>query len=130
MYTATTRDIRVDVEPHYLEEQSDPTRMHHVWAYHVVIENQGTETVQLLNRYWHITDETGHVQEVSGPGVVGSQPVLAPGERFDYTSGCPLNAPSGVMMGRYEMVNQAGDRFEIDIPAFSLDLPESRPLVH
>ena len=96
---------------------------YYVWAYQVRIENQGQETVKLLNRYWHITDATGRVEEVRGPGVVGEQPVLGPGEAFEYTSGCPLQAPSGIMVGSYEMTKDDGTRFDVEIPAFSLDSP-------
>ncbi len=125
MYVETTRDIRIQVQPIYLDDQSEPESGHWVWAYCVRIENQGAETVQLLNRYWHITDGHGRVQEVRGPGVVGEQPVLAPGESFEYTSGTPLSSPSGIMVGSYEMVSGDGNRFDVSIPAFSLDTPES-----
>ncbi|MEJ1996293.1 MAG: Co2+/Mg2+ efflux protein ApaG [Limibacillus sp.] len=123
MYSKTTDSIRVTVRPHYLEDQSAPDEDHYVWAYQVHIENMGDDTVQLLNRYWHITDATGRVQEVAGPGVVGEQPTLPPGEAFQYTSGCPLSTPSGIMVGHYEMTDRAGRRFEVAIPAFSLDSP-------
>ncbi|MDP6706615.1 MAG: Co2+/Mg2+ efflux protein ApaG [Alphaproteobacteria bacterium] len=123
MYTETTHDIRIAVRPIYLDEQSEPEEDRYVWAYQVRIENLGGETVQLLNRYWHITDAGGRVQEVRGPGVVGEQPVLAPGEAFEYTSGCPLATPSGIMVGNYEMQGDDGRRFEVQIPAFSLDSP-------
>jgi ApaG protein len=124
MYSKTTRAIRVSVQPSYLDEQSNPTENYFVWAYKVRIENRGTETVQLLNRYWHITDSYGRVQEVRGPGVIGKQPVLGPGEAFEYTSGSPLSTPSGIMVGTYEMAGSGGERFEVDIPAFSLDIPD------
>jgi ApaG protein len=123
MYTETTHDIRIAVRPIYLDEQSEPEEDRYVWAYQIRIENMGGETVQLLNRYWHITDAGGRVQEVRGPGVVGEQPVLAPGEAFEYTSGCPLATPSGIMVGNYEMQGDDGRRFEVQIPAFSLDSP-------
>lgn len=123
MYTATTRLIRVTVEPTYLDDQSVPIDDHYVWAYQVRIENDGTETVQLLNRHWQITDSLGRLQEVRGAGVVGEQPVLKPGESFEYTSGTPLPTPSGIMVGSYEMINATGERFEVEIPAFSLDSP-------
>ena len=123
MYSATTRAIRVTVRPSYLAEQSSPVDDHYVWAYHVQIENQGEEVVQLLARHWRITDSMGRVQEVRGAGVVGEQPVLNPGESFEYTSGTPLPTPSGIMVGSYEMESQNGERFEIDVPAFSLDSP-------
>ncbi len=123
MYQATTRAIQVTARPAYQEEQSSPGENRYVWAYHIRIENLGTETVQLLNRYWHITDSLGHVEEVRGPGVVGEQPVLRPGEAYEYTSGCPLSTPSGIMLGRYEMQGAQGEPFEVEIPAFSLDSP-------
>ena len=123
MYQATTHAIQVTVTPAYQEEQSSPGENRYVWAYHIRIENHGTETVQLLNRYWHITDSLGHVEEVRGPGVVGEQPVLQPGESYEYTSGCPLSTPSGIMLGRYEMQSTDGNQFEVEVPAFSLDSP-------
>jgi len=123
MYSETTRSITVTVKPIYLEDQSSPGDNHYVWAYQVRIENNGGETVQLLRRYWRITDALGRVQEVRGPGVVGEQPVLEPGESFEYTSGTPLATPSGIMVGRYEMETRDGESFEVAIPAFSLDSP-------
>jgi len=123
MYSSITRSIRVSVEPTFLEDQSSPSDDHYVWAYQVKIENAGKETVQLLNRYWRITDAMGRIQEVQGEGVVGERPTLKPGQAFEYTSGTPLGTPSGIMVGSYEMETPAGERFEIDIPAFSLDSP-------
>ena len=123
MYQSETRAIVVTVEPIFLEEQSQPSEQHFVWAYHVRIENQGEETVQLRNRYWRITDSYGRVQEVRGAGVVGVEPRLEPGACFEYTSGTPLSAPSGIMVGTYELESAAGERFEVAIPAFSLDSP-------
>ena len=123
MYCKTTRSIRITVDPMYLEDQSAPAENHFVWAYHVRIENEGSETVQLRNRYWRITDSFGRVQEVRGPGVVGEQPVLEPGEAFEYTSGTPLAAPSGIMVGSYQMETGRGETFDVAIPAFSLDSP-------
>ena len=118
-----TRDIQVSVKPYYLDDQSAPEEDHYVWAYRVTIENRGQEKVQLLNRYWCITDGRGSVREVRGAGVVGEQPVLEPGESFEYTSGAPLTTPSGIMVGSYEMRDGAGQTFEVAIPAFSLDSP-------
>ncbi len=118
-----TRNIRVVVRPFYLEDQSSPEEDHYVWAYHVEITNIGDETVQLRTRYWHITDALGRVHEVHGAGVVGEQPVLRPGETFEYTSGTPLATPSGIMVGRYRMVSESGEQFDVAIPAFSLDSP-------
>jgi ApaG protein len=123
MYTQKTKNISVTVTPIYLEDQSEPAEDHYVWAYQVRIENDGVETVQLRSRHWRITDANGLVQEVRGAGVVGEQPVLEPGEAFEYTSGTPLNAPSGIMVGSYEMQTDDGDMIEVDIPAFSLDSP-------
>lgn len=123
MYEKTTREITITVQPFYLDEQSSPDEEHYVWAYKVSIENGGDDTVQLLNRHWRITDKLGRLQEVKGAGVIGEQPILKPGERFEYTSGTPLPTPSGIMVGSYEMEDGSGERFEVDIPAFSLDSP-------
>jgi len=123
MYQETTNAISVTVKPVYLEEQSSPEDYHFVWAYWVKIENQGGDTVQLRNRYWRITDSQGQVQEVRGAGVVGEQPVLKPGESFEYTSGTPLSTPSGIMLGTYQMEGNDGAKFDVTIPAFSLDSP-------
>jgi ApaG protein len=123
MYSEITREIRITVRPFYLEDQSSPEEMHFVWAYHVRIENQGPETVQLRNRYWRITDSMGRIQEVRGAGVVGEQPVLKPGEAFEYTSGTPLATPSGIMVGTYQMESEKGELSDVNIPAFSLDSP-------
>ncbi len=126
MYTETTRSIRVTVKPFYLEEQSSPLDERYVWAYHVRIENRGLETVQLKSRHWRITDNRGHIEEVRGAGVVGEQPLLRPGESFEYTSGTPLPTPSGIMVGSYQMETKSGERFEVAIPAFSLDSPHQQ----
>ncbi len=123
MYRARTHDIEITVEPFYLEEQSEPDDSRYVWGYRIVIHNESDETVQLRDRYWRITDATGQVDEVSGEGVVGEQPVIDPGESFEYSSGCPLDTPSGVMVGQYRMERNNGDSFMVDIPAFSLDVP-------
>ena len=124
MYTETTRDIRITVRPIYLDQHSSPEESRYVWAYHVRIENTGGDTVQLLNRHWRITDALGRMQEVRGPGVVGEQPVLRPGESFEYTSSCPLTTPSGFMVGDYEMETKNGENFLVRVPAFSLDSPQ------
>jgi ApaG protein len=123
MYSETTRSIKVTVKPFYLEDQSSPAENRYVWAYHVRIENHGPETVQLRSRHWRITDGIGRLQEVRGPGVVGEQPVLEPGASFEYTSASPLNTPSGIMVGSYQMETAAGESFAVQIPAFSLDSP-------
>ena len=123
MYEAVTDGIKVSVTPFFLEDQSSPDEDHYVWAYQIVIENLGDETVQLRNRYWRITNANGQVEEVEGPGVVGEQPVLNPGDSFQYTSGAPLNTASGIMVGSYEMEGADGRMFDVAIPAFSLDSP-------
>jgi ApaG protein len=122
-YSQTTRFLTVTVEPTFLEEQSSPAEGQYVWAYRVRIENHGEQTVQLLRRHWRITDALGRVHEVKGPGVVGEQPVLRPGDSYEYTSGTPLSTPSGIMSGSYQMESDEGEHFDIVIPAFSLDSP-------
>jgi ApaG protein len=122
-YSETTRGITVSVKPFYLEEQSSPFEDHYVWAYRVRIENHGSATVQLRTRRWRIIDSNGRMHEVRGAGVVGEQPVLGPGESFEYTSGTPLPTPSGIMVGSYRMRREDGGVFDIAIPAFSLDSP-------
>src|SRR5260370_7662016 len=124
MYSEPTRSIRVTVKRFYLEDQSSPAENRYVWAYHVRIENRGGETVQLRRRHWKITDNRGHMEEVGpAPGVVGEQPVLAPGEAFEYTSATPLPTPSGIMVASYKMETGAADSFWVRIPPFSLDTP-------
>lgn len=125
-YKKTTRSIQITVKPMFLDGQSDPDDEHFVWAYHVRIENLGRETVKLLTRFWSITDAHGLVNEVRGAGVVGEQPVLKPGGVFEYTSGTPLSTPSGIMVGRYQMLTEEGERFDVEIPAFSLDSPHQQ----
>lgn len=130
-YCATTRGVRVTVRAFYLEDQSKPDEGRFVWAYRVTIENRGRETVQLMRRTWEITDARGHTQHVHGEGVVGEQPVLEPGEAFEYTSGTPLPTPSGFMVGKYHMVSPgSGEAFDVAIPAFSLDSPYQGGRVH
>jgi ApaG protein len=124
MYRAITRQIEVKVVPSFMSDRSAPENGYFFWAYTVTLTNQGRETVQLKTRHWRITDAFGRLQEVRGEGVVGEQPVLKPGEHYEYTSGVPLPTPSGFMVGSYGMVTAAGERFDIDIPAFSLDLPQ------
>lgn len=123
MYRAVTRAISVEVEIFYLPERSAPEENRYLWGYRITIENGADEDVQLLSRYWRITDANGNVQEVRGAGVVGEQPILAPGDAYQYTSGCPLMTPSGIMVGRYTMANERGELFDVAIPAFSLDMP-------
>ena len=126
MYERITRGIKIIVRPQFLENQSKPGEGHFVWAYTINVENHGRETVTLRTRYWKITDAHGKVHEVRGAGVVGEEPTLKPGDSFQYTSGCPLKTPSGFMVGAYQMQNQAGEMFNVDIPAFSLDSPHHK----
>ena len=130
MYKAVTRGISVTVTPRFMPEESSPEDGRYFFAYAVEIINLGLERVQLRSRYWRIMDGRGNVQEVRGPGVVGKQPILDPGESFSYTSGCPLTTPDGTMQGSYTMVTGAGETFEAEIPAFSLDAPQARRIVH
>lgn len=123
MYVAVTREIKVSVEPCFLDDESAPDEGYFFWAYTVEIENRGEETVQLRSRYWRITDASGKVHEVHGIGVVGVEPVLEPGGSFRYTSGAPLKTPSGFMSGSYQMETGNGEQFNVDIPVFSLDSP-------
>lgn len=126
MYERETRGVVVRVEPEFLESQSSPEDSRFVWAYTIEIENRGGDAVQLMSRWWRIMDAEGRVQEVRGPGVVGEQPVLKPGETFKYTSGAPLGTPSGLMSGSYQMRDGGGEDFDVEIPAFSLDSPHER----
>lgn len=123
MFTKTTHNIKITATPQFLAEHSEPADGHYVWAYTIELENYGNEPVQLLNRHWKITDAQGLTQEVRGAGVIGEQPVLKPGEAFQYTSGTALNTASGIMLGEYEMVGPGGEHFEVEVPAFSLDSP-------
>jgi ApaG protein len=130
-YSRITRDVHVSVRSFFLADQSQPDENHFVWAYRVKIENKGPEPVQLLRRTWQITDARGRTQHVHGAGVVGEQPVLEPGESFEYTSGTPLDTPSGFMVGAYHMlVPSSGENFDVAIPAFSLDSPHQSGRVH
>ncbi|MGA2217746.1 MAG: Co2+/Mg2+ efflux protein ApaG [Terracidiphilus sp.] len=129
-YKASTRGITVSVMPTYLEAKSSPNPSQYFWAYRVIIENQGRETVQLLSRHWMITNARGELTEVKGPGVVGEQPVLKPGESYEYTSGAPLNTTSGMMGGAYQMESETGEQFDIEIPTFSLDRPNQSVLLN
>jgi ApaG protein len=120
---ATTRGIRVQVKSTYVPERSSAGESHYFFAYRVRISNEGEETVQLVSREWIITDASGNTERVKGPGVVGEQPVLGPGESFEYTSFCPLRTPIGSMHGSYQMVSARGDRFDATIAPFSLAVP-------
>jgi ApaG protein len=130
MYQATTRGIEVTVEPAFSEERSALEAGAYFWIYTIEIVNNGPEPVQLINRRWHIIDAQGKVFEVEGPGVVGEQPMLDPGQSFRYTSGVPLGTSSGMMSGNYEMRTQAGEVFLAEVPPFSLDSPGVTPTIN
>ena len=130
IYKSVTNDIGVSVEPFYLDQESEPDEGHYVWGYQVQIENNGKDTVKLERRHWVITDGNGKIHEVEGEGVVGEQPVLEPGEAFEYTSGAPLTTSSGFMSGCYKMKVKNGRHFDVEIPAFSLDIPTEDRKVH
>lgn len=130
VYTKITHHIVVTVEPVFLEDQSIPLDHHYVWGYQVWIENQGPETVQLISRTWKITDGKGVTQEVKGEGVVGERPFITPGTTYHYASGTPLSTPSGMMEGTYHMQTQSGERFDVEVPAFSLDSPYETATMH
>lgn len=125
MTDTVTRGVRITVAPRYVPEQSEPEKAHYLFAYHVTIRNDGDQTVQLMSRHWIITDGEGKVEEVRGPGVVGYQPKLAPGEQFQYTSGCPLTTPVGTMHGSYQMVTESGEEFDARIEPFRLAVPRA-----
>lgn len=130
MYESITHGIRVSVSPNYLEDQSDPDEPRYVWAYTVRIDNESGEAVRLRTRHWRITDARGVTDEVAGDGVVGEQPIIRPGEGFEYTSGAPLSTPSGLMAGSYRMETPDGQSFDVEIPAFSLDSPHELRQIH
>lgn len=130
MYQAETRNIKVTVSPRFLPERSSLEKSYYFWAYTIEISNRSATTVQLKTRHWRITDGLGRVQEVKGAGVVGEEPVLEPGGSFEYTSGVPLPTPSGFMVGTYGMVTADGERFDINIPAFSLDSPGTKRTIN
>jgi ApaG protein len=130
MYQALTRGISVTVSSRFMPEESSPDEGRYFFAYSIEIINRSPEQVQLRSRYWRIVDGLGQMQEVRGAGVVGQQPVLGPGESFSYTSGCPLTTPDGTMQGSYEMVTASGETFEAEIPAFPLDSPHVKRVMH
>lgn len=130
MYETVTENIKVAVRPQFLEAQSKPDENKYVWAYTITVENHGVETITLLTRHWVITDALGRRQDVQGDGVVGEQPTLTPGQSFQYTSGCPLATPSGMMVGSYGMTTASGRPFDVAIPAFSLDSPHDQHSVN
>ncbi|MBT4204062.1 MAG: Co2+/Mg2+ efflux protein ApaG [Rhodobiaceae bacterium] len=123
-------DITINVDPVYLEDESEPEEDYFLWAYTINILNKSKEPIQLRSRYWRITDSQGIIHEVSGEGVVGEQPILNPGESYEYTSGVPLTTPSGIMVGAYMMENDMGESFIVDTPPFSLDSPFDLHQIH
>ena len=130
-YTATTQGVKVSVRSFFLADKSNPDEGEFFWAYRIRIENQSDETVQVLKRTWHITDAQGRTQSLHGDGVVGETPVIDPGKAFEYTSGTPLNTPSGFMRGMYHaIVVPTGEKLDLTIPAFSLDSPHQDHRVH
>jgi ApaG protein len=128
MYQATTKAIKVTVEPEFMADRSEPERGQYFWAYTVEISNGGESAVQLKRRHWIITDARGSVHEVKGAGVIGEEPIIEPGSSFRYTSGCPLETSDGFMKGHYGMIGEDGEAFEVEIPSFSLHLPSRRTL--
>ena len=120
-YSQTTHQINVSVYCHYLEGQSRPDKQHFFWAYHVRIENRGDIAAQLLTRHWRIVNAWGQIHDVIGDGVVGEQPILKPGDIFEYTSGTPLSSGSGFMSGTFRMISASGEQFNVEVPSFSLD---------
>jgi ApaG protein len=130
MYEAVTHRVKVTVEPTFEPDRSDPDERRYFWRYAIEIVNLGDKPVTLMERHWRITDADGRQQEVRGPGVVGEQPTIEPGQAFRYTSGCPLTTPSGMMVGEYRMVDSDGRSFEVSIPAFSLDSPEGKRVLN
>lgn len=131
VYCRETAGMRVTIRSIFLEDESRPEERHFVWAYQVRIENAGKVTMQLLRRSWTITDANGHIQQVHGPGVVGEQPVLDPGDVFEYTSGTPLDTPSGFMSGIFHMIAvDSGEPCDVATPSFSLDSPHADHRVH
>ena len=126
MSDTTTRGVRILVRPRFIPEQSDPDSGQWLFAYHITIRNTGEQTVQLISRHWVITNGEGKVEEVRGPGVVGYQPILKPGEEFEYTSGCPLTTPVGTMHGEFNMVvPDSGEKFDARIEPFRLAVPKA-----
>lgn len=118
---ALTQGVRVEVESEYISDQSDPQNQFYFFAYHISISNEGAEPVQLINRHWVITDGDGKVEEVKGPGVVGDQPNLDPGDSYSYSSFCPLKTPMGTMKGTFEMQLESGERFDAEVAEFKLE---------
>ena len=122
--------IKITTKTVFLDQHSNEDERQYVWAYHITITNQSDDSVQLMNRHWKISDDSGYIKEVKGKGVIGKQPILKPGEQFEYASSTRLNSPSGIMFGNYEMSDQKGDLFLVQIPAFSLDAPDYQSFIN
>jgi len=129
-YSLVTHEIRISVKTNFLEDQSDEDKNLWVWSYHILIENNRAEAVQLIDRYWKITDETGHINEVKGAGVIGQQPIIHPKNSFQYSSGTPLSRPSGFMNGIYNMIYEGNKSLKVIIPTFSLDKPLTKIILN
>ena len=129
-YEQTTNGVYISVRPEYLLDQSEPSDSQFTWAYHVHVENVGTQNVQILTRHWKITNIKGQSHEVIGDGLVGQQPILKPGGIFEYTSGTPLTTPSGFMSGSFQVAAEDGEIFRAIVPAFSLDSPYTTTALH
>ncbi len=130
-YFAATANVEITVWPEFLDSKSSAVGDLFIWAYHVRIDNKSNETIQLMERYWRIIDEQGVIQEVNGEGVIGEQPIIAPGGTYQYSSGVHLRYPSGIMSGRYQMKKIANEAiFEVTIPTFSLDVPTIKNVVN
>lgn len=130
MYQAETHGVRVTASPKFMDDESTPDQGRYFWAYTIEIENLSPRTMQLMTRHWIITDGRGEVHEVRGEGVIGQQPILQPGERFSYTSGCPLMTPDGSMHGVYAMLGEDGALFHVEVPLFPLDSPYVKKVLH
>ena len=130
MYSAITHDVEIVATPAYAPDRSAPEEGRYFWTYTIEIVNRGSIQVQLIERFWKITDGLGRIEIVQGPGVVGEAPVLEPGDTFRYTSGCGLNTASGIMSGSYRMIDANGETFDVQIPAFSLDSPGERRILN
>ncbi|WP_068318168.1 Co2+/Mg2+ efflux protein ApaG [Polycladidibacter hongkongensis] len=130
MYRSITRDVQITVEPKFLADESEPAEQQYFWSYTIAIANLSTEAIKLRRRAWTIIDARGHKREVSGVGVVGEEPVIEPGDTFEYTSGCPLSTSSGIMSGSYTMQSETGETFSVEVPTFSLDTPESQRVLN
>jgi ApaG protein len=129
-YSLETHGIKISVKTNFLDEQSDEDNNLWVWSYHILIENNRSEKVQLIERHWKITDESGHIQEVKGSGVIGQQPIINPGNFFQYSSGTPLTKPSGFMNGTFDMIYKDNKSLKVIIPTFSLDSPSKKIILN